>query len=130
MKWLRYKEVTVAQSRDSGMAAVLLMLLGFTGTGRKPFLIAAIVLQLVNMTLPAAFRLFAVIWLNLSRVLGEVSSRVLLSVIYFGVVTPLGLIRRVGKKDAMQLKTLKQGTGSVMVERNHKFCAADVVKPY
>jgi hypothetical protein len=38
------------------------------------------------------------VWRGLSRLMGLVSNAVLLTVVFFLVVTPVGLIRRIGKK--------------------------------
>jgi len=130
MKILKYKETTIAQSRDTGMAMVLLLLITQVYTKREIMIFGAVGLQLVNMVLPSLFKPVAVVWFNLSRILGEVSSRVLLSIIYFGVVTPFGFVRRLAGKDALRLRVFKQSDVSVMTDRNHKFSGHDIVRPY
>lgn len=43
---------------------------------------------------------------------------------------PVGLLRRFSGKDPLNLKAFKAGSTSVMKERNHRFVAADLEKPY
>ena len=67
---------------------------------------------------------------QLKIIVGNVVSRILLTVIFYVLVTPVGLIRRVLGADAMQLKKWKNGNVSVFQERNHLFNSADIEKPY
>jgi hypothetical protein len=57
-------------------------------------------------------------------------SRLLLSIVYLLVVTPVGLIRRAAGKDSLRLRSFRADNESVMVERNHRFAAGDLEKPY
>ncbi len=127
---LSIKQMTKDQSRDTGMAMVLLLLLIYLKTRREGWLYSAMVLHIVNMIVPRIFAPVAVLWLGLSHVLGTVMSKVLLSILFFAVVTPIGLLRRLFGKDSLKLREFKAGTESVMLVRNHLFVAQDIEKPY
>jgi hypothetical protein len=125
--WLRS---TPEQAKDTGMAMVLIcLLLGYWGKFPK-FLPVSLVLLLITMTWPNAFRPLAVLWFGLSHLLSSVVSRVVLSVIFFLVVTPIGVIRRWAGKDALQLKKWKQGRDSVFVVREGPVQGKDMTNPY
>ena len=123
-------KVTQHEAKDTGMALVLLLLLVAAYSGRNGFLVAAIVLHILNMTAPQIFRPAAVVWLGLSHLIGLVMSRAILTLIFFVVVTPVALWRRISGKDSMRLKEFKAGSASVMVERNHTFTGPDLEQPY
>jgi len=125
-----HRKITKDQSRDTGMAMVLLLLLLGVFRKREVLLVAAVVLHVLNMTVPQIYRPVAVIWLGFSELLGEVASRILLSVIFFAVVTPLGILRRLMGKDSLKLRAFKASQGSVMLERNHTFVGRDLERPY
>jgi hypothetical protein len=118
------------QSRDTGMAMVLLLLLALMQWGRSEFLIAAVIVHVVNMVVPQVFRPVAIVWFALAHVLGAVASRVLMCVVFALVVTPIGLLRRALGKDSLRLRAFRASDESVMVERNHTFTAGDLEKPY
>ena len=122
--------ITPNQSRDTGMALVLLMLLLQVTLDRDGFLVAALVLQVLTMTVPGLFRPAAVVWFGLSHALGAVMSRVLLAVVFFGIVTPVGWLRRLTGRDTMRLRAFGQGEDSVLTARDHTFSAGDLEKPY
>jgi len=124
------QKMTKDQSRDSGMAMVLLLLLFYLKTRRDGLLYAAAILHVVNMIVPRIFAPIAVLWLGLSHVLGTVMSKVLLSVLYFGLVTPIGALRRLLGKDSLQLRAFKATEESAMTVRNHLFVGHDIEKPY
>ena len=124
------RTTTKDQSRDTGMAMVLLLLLVFIARKREGWLIGAIVLHVVNMIVPQVYRPLAVLWLGLSDLLGAIVSKVLLSIVFFGIVMPIGIVRRLLGKDSLKLRAFKAGSDSVMLERNHTFVAADLERPY
>ncbi len=124
------KSITKDQSRDTGMAMVLLLLLFWQSTGLRTLGWAAIAVQVVNMTWPAIFWPVAIVWLGISRLLGAIVPKILLAIVFYGVVTPIGIFRRLAGRDALKLAVFKKGEGSVMVERNHKYTALDLEKPY
>ena len=70
------------------------------------------------------------LWFGLSHLLSQVVSRVVLTVVFFVVVTPIALIRRLMGADALQLKKWKQGRGSVFVERQGVIQGKDMANPY
>jgi len=130
MKDHALKNITKQQSQDTGMAMVLLLLLASLPAKRREFILAAIVLQVFNMTLPQIYRPLAVVWLGFSHLLGTVMSKILLTLVFFAVVTPMAILRRLRGKDSLQLRVFKQGDTSVMVERKHTFTAADLERLY
>ena len=112
------------------MALVLILLLvtAFTRKyGLLPWTIAALV---INMTAPQLYKPLAVVWLGFSHLLGSVMSRVILGIIFFFVVTPIALLRKMAGKDSLKLSVFKAGNESAMVIRNHTFTAKDIEKPY
>jgi hypothetical protein len=129
MKLFR-NNITKEQSRDTGMAMVLLLLIAAASRKREGYLFVAMALHVVNMMKPQVFRPIAVVWLGLSDLLGAVVSRILLSIVFFLVVTPISMLRRGLGKDPLKLRVFKAGRESVMVERNHVFVAQDLERPY
>ena len=129
MEFLKRK-ITKDQSRDTGMAMVLLLLLLFVSRKREGFLIGAMVLHVLNMAVPLIYKPVAVLWLGLSDLLGAVMSRILLSIVFFLIVTPIGILRRLMGKDSLKLRAFKAGKDSVMLERNHTFIGRDLERPF
>jgi len=115
---------------DTGMALTLLCMIVGLIQARTGWFAAASVLLVITMTSPAVFGPAAKLWFGLSGLLGAVMSRVLLSVVYFAVLTPVGLLRRVLGKDSLNLSAFKMGSGSVFVTRGAPFTAADLKAPF
>jgi hypothetical protein len=112
------------------MAMTLILLLLNRSLRQDAWLIGAMAALVIDMTVPQVYRPLAVVWFGLSHLIGRLTSRIILSVVFFGVVMPVGLLRRFSGKDPLNLKAFKAGTDSVMKERNHRFVAADLEKPY
>ena len=124
------KHITRDQAKDTGMAMVLIcLLIGYLGH-KQSFIGAAILLLLVDMTWPAVYKPVGKLWFGLSHVLGTVMSKVVLSILFFILVTPMGLARRLAGSDALQLKKWKKNHSSVFKVRNHTFTSNDIQHPY
>lgn len=125
--WL---SATKAQARDTGLALVLICLLVAWFTGRKDALGYGIALLVLDMTWPSAFKPAAKLWFAFSHILGTVMSKILLSVVFFTVLTPVGLFRRLLGKDPMQTQGFKKNAASVFRVRDHQFSSKDIETPY
>ena len=124
------KAITRDQAKDTGMAMVLIcLLIGLLGH-RQIFFTIALVLLLIDMTWPSFYVPAGKVWFGLSHLLGTVMSKVLLSILFFVLVIPVGFIRRISGKDALQLTKWKKGRNSVFRVRDHKFIADDITHPY
>jgi hypothetical protein len=118
------------RAKDTGMAMVLICLLvGHFLDDRRLFFFA-IVLLIVDMVWPDLFYYPSKVWFGLSHVMGNFVSRILLAVLFFLVVTPVGVIRRLANADPMKRKQWKSRGGSTFKVRDHLFKAEDVEQPY
>ncbi len=121
---------TPEQAKDTGMAMVLIcLLLGYFGKFPQ-FLPLSIALLVLTMAWPVAFKPLAGVWFGLSHALGQVVSKIILTLVFFLLVTPIGLIRRWAKADSLQLRKWKQGTDSVFVAREGAITGKDLENPY
>lgn len=122
--------VSTNQAKDTGMAMVLICLL-VSFFGHKPrFLGIAILLLLVDMTWPNLYKPVAKVWLGLSHLLGTVVSKILLGIVFIGLVVPVGILRRALGKDSLQLKKWKTGSESVFKVREAEIKPEDIERPF
>jgi len=118
------------QARDTGMALTLVALIVFFATREIRYATIATAILLLDMIWPSFFKPLAKLWFGLSHVLGTVMSKVILTLAFFLVLTPMGLLRSLLGKDPMRVRQFKQGTDSVFRVRDHTFTAADVEQPF
>ncbi len=89
----------------AGMIALLFGLLLPWVTGRAwplaPWLIAAIFVAWA-LLLPMALNPVYRIWMRFGMLMGGITSRILLSLVYFGMLTPIGCWMRVRGKDPLK----------------------------
>lgn len=124
------KIVSSEQAKDTGMAMTLICLL-IVVLGRRPsFVKFAVILLLVNMIWPDAFKPVAKGWFGFSRLLGAVASKLIFSIIFIVLVIPVGLLRKWLGKDSLQIKKWKKGSDSVFKVRDHEYAPSDIAHPY
>ena len=119
--------ITRKHCRDFGQVAVLVALLAaLYFKDDHTLIVVASILILLTIVVPMVFYPFAVIWFGLAKLLAAVVPPVLLGILFFVMVTPLGLARRVMGRDALRLRQFKKGRSSVMNNRDHVYTEADL----
>jgi hypothetical protein len=122
--------ISKKQSGDTGMAMVLILLISAWFLQDMNFVKMAIGVLLLTMIWPSVFKYVAIIWLGMSAVLGIFVSKIVLSLIFYLVVFPVGFLRKIMGKDPLQLKQFKKSASSVLITRNLTFTKQHMDKPY
>ncbi len=120
----------VDQARDTGLAMCLLLLLLIYFGSYFRLTPVAILLLFLSMVWPNAFVPLSKWWFKFSSAISSIMSRVILTFLFFGIVTPIGFIRRLTGADPMQLKKWKNGENSVLWVRDKTIEAKDLEQPY
>ena len=101
--------VTNAQARKSALlvAAVLLGIAAWNlYRGRTTVVLVfgapGAALVVAGLLVPAAARAFHVAWMRFAVALGHVNSRVLLTLVYYLLVTPYGVVSRLVRRDPLR----------------------------
>lgn len=124
------KNITTDQAKDTGMAMVLICLLVMLFYELEILLVPAVILLVVTMTFPVLLRPVGRLWFGFSHIMGSIVSKILLSVLFFVIVTPIGLARRFAGADSLKLKDWRKGTPSAFVDCERKYSAEDLEHPY
>lgn len=120
--------MTEKWTRDTGLVfALLFLILGVKGNSVFLFLSAAFLVALLFV--PAVFTPLAWLWLKLTEVLGFVMNRVFFGIVFFLVILPVGMLRRLFKGDARDLNKHPL-VASAFVEHEHLVVAEDLTQPY
>jgi len=117
------------QAKDTGLAGVLVCLLLAWWTGLEAWLFAGMGVLLVAMTLPDLFRPLAFFWFGLAELMGAVVGRVLLGLLFFLLIMPIGLLRRAFGADSLKLKDFDKNQESVFRDRTDD-PVADMERPF
>ncbi len=63
---------------------------------------------LLAILFPGLAKPFYWIWMGLGYVVGSIMSRIVLAIIFFGILTPLATVFRLAKRDVLRLKKKPQ----------------------
>jgi hypothetical protein len=121
---------TPAYTKDTGLVIVLILLLISYWKENLFFILLSIATLLVVMTIPGVLKPLAFIWHHISAAISSITNRIILTIIFGVVLTPVGIIRRFLGFDAMKRKTWKNGSDSVFKTRDHVFTSDDLNMPY
>jgi hypothetical protein len=70
----------------------------------------------LGLALPSSLKHIHRIWMKIGHVLGYINTRILLGAIFYGMITPMGVIMRLFGKDPMH-RTLESGADTYRVIR-------------
>ena len=87
----------------------------------------SIILGLIGILIKPLAEIISKMWLNLSEMLGNISSRIILSIVFFLVLVPIALLYRLFNKDALMIKNIKESTFN---KRDHKYTKEDFEHPW
>ena len=121
---------TKTYTKDIGLVIVLVLLLTAYWKHNLVLILPATGILVAAMTVPMIFMPAAVIWYYFSLLLQKITNPIVLALVFLGVITPVGLIRRCMGFDPMKRKTWKNGIGTVFTDKKHKFTAKDLTAPF
>ena len=127
---MKYSSITKAQSKDTSLAFILIFSILTLYKKELQFVYPALAFSLVSMTFPQLFKPLAFLWFGLAEVMGTIMSKILLSLVFFFVITPLTLLIKMMGVDSMRIKEWHNGKDTAFIDRNHQFGKADIEKPY
>ena len=123
-------KITTAQCKDAGMAFVLLLLILKYVFEDDRLLILAVAILVITMSAPGIVKPLAIIWFGLTQYVGTYVSKIILYLIFYTIVVPVGMLRRLLQKDPLKLKQFKKSRQSVMDGRNVTYQPEDILKPF
>ena len=115
---------------EFGQLCAAVMMLLFLHFNKKIYISIALTVLLLNLIVPIIFYPFAVAWFWLAEKISKISSVVILTIIFFLVVAPVGLIRKLIGKDNLAIKQFRKDKNSVMITRNHIYSKEDLLHSF
>ena len=120
------------EQRGKHIETLLVITLGmivfFLATKKDYFLFIGLGIGVVGLAIPFAGKYIHLGWMGIAKVLGFINSHIILGLVFFLFLTPLALLRRIGRKDGMQLK--KKASGSYFNEKEQVYEAKDLENPW
>lgn len=86
-----------------------LILLYYNSASYLAFLIAGGILLTAGLLLPIILKPFNIVWMMIAIVLGFIMTRVILSILFYFVITPIGFLARIFGKEFLQPGFQKNG---------------------
>ena len=114
--------------RDTGLTFALVSLL--LGYRYGPiFLTVAAAFILAVLFVPSILKPLARIWLGITELLGAIMGRIFFGLVYFVVITPVGLVKRLRTIDPRDLELHRDRT-SELVDAQGIITKEHLTKPY
>lgn len=109
------------------VAAILMVWKGSVKTNSFYLIGFAIIFAIVGSLLPAIIRPIYKVWMGFAFSLGWIMTRILLSLIFYIIITPIGLILRLMGKDFLNIRAHKQ-VDSYWIKRSEQKTDAEQYK--
>jgi hypothetical protein len=115
---------------DSGLGLILMLIIVGLWLKITIYFKIAVVISIITMVQPIMIYPFTFLWLNISELLGKIMSKVILTIIFFIVLYPTALYRKIRGKDSLMLMKFKKAKDSVFIVRNHTYTKTDLINPF
>tara|TARA_B100000508_G_C11288802_1_gene194197 strand:- start:90 stop:464 length:375 start_codon:yes stop_codon:yes gene_type:complete len=103
--------------------SILSFIFKIDGLPNKWLIAIASLIGTVGLSSKVAAQTIVAAWIKIGNALGWVNSRILLSIIFFILLTPIAWLYRMINKDPLKKKKSEHST---FVNRNHQFTKADL----
>jgi hypothetical protein len=87
------------------------------GVIRIWFVVLSIVFLIITIIRPNLFTFLNQLWIQFGILLGKIISPIVMGLVFFFVITPIGILLKIFKKDVMGLK---RGASSYWINRKDK----------
>lgn len=125
-----FTRISKKQSTEFGQVTILVAIFLALYLKQNHFVIGAFILTLITIIAPIAFYPLAILWYGLSKIISAVSLRIIMGIIYFFLVVPVGLFRQFLGRDSLKVNQFKKSKASVMNDRNHLYVSDDLLYTY
>lgn len=115
-----------------GIAFLLLAVLLFvTKKNSFPYFgTLGIILIIIGLAVPGILKPFNKIWMSLSIILGWIMTRVILTILFYFAITPIGLLVKLFRKDFLDLKIDKSKNSYWQKREKKKFDPLDYERQF
>ncbi|MFV0377605.1 MAG: hypothetical protein ACK5JD_09925 [Mangrovibacterium sp.] len=121
----------ISKQKNIEFGIVVALVLAIFSLGWKLDLTRFILLVLLMaLVLPKVFIPFTWAWHHLAECLNRVMTALLLLLVFYLIVTPVGVIRRFLGDDTMRLRQFKKAENSVFDQYSKTYKSSDMEKQY
>lgn len=118
------------QNMEVGIVLTLVFLVTGLMTGLIVWFQVGVCTLLLAVLIPVAYTPLSWGWYGFARLAECVCSKVVLSLIFFLVVTPVALLRRCFSEDILRLRSFKKQQNSVFIVKEKTYKKEDMDKQY
>jgi hypothetical protein len=129
-QYISYLDISREQTKEFGMLSVLVMSFLAFYLRQINLTVVIFILALLTLLFPVIFYPFAIVWFGLSRLMGKLSTGILLGIVFFVIVIPVGLFRKMLRLDGLKLKQFKKTKDTVLVNRDHIYVGSDLLHTF
>jgi hypothetical protein len=123
-------EYSKEKIKDVGFVVLLFLMISHVYTKNHTLIVISIITILASILFPKILIPLAWIWYGLSELMGMVVSRIVLTLIFYVVITPIGLLRRLLVRKRLKMECWKKDTGSVFTNCEKTFSNTDIENPF
>lgn len=108
-----WREINSKQQIEVGILMALFLLLIYYFHPYDVILVAVFVILMLTLIVPVCLKPISWLWFNIASLISLIVPMVLFTILYYGLVTPVGLTRKLMGKDSLQLGAFKKDKESV-----------------
>ena len=108
---------------ETVLVIVLALMIIYRINGASSLFIAAMIIGFAGLLIPGVAKMIHWMWMKVAQILGFVSGKVMLTVIFIFLLVPLAFLAKWFRKTIIQLK---RGGLTYFRDRNHEYVSKDL----
>ena len=122
---IQYFQVKRGSDKSFGIVfSIIFFILGFypslfSEIFKILFISIALILFLVSFLAPSVLKPLNKLWFGFGMLLGSIISPIIMGIIFFLVITPIGIVLQLFRKDVLRIK-IEKSIGSYWILRKYK----------
>ena len=105
-----FNQITLPSNKKFGLFFVLIFFFTSDKSNAYIFFTISLSLLIISFICPSILKIPNFLWMKLGMILGMIVSPIILSVLFFLVITPIGLLLKVFGKDVLLIKNKKENS--------------------
>lgn len=127
---IKQQKLSEKQIQESGIVFIICLLIIDHFVYPIPFVFTLFLLFIVLIK-PLFYKPFAIAWFFLAEMLGSQVPKIILTIVFYLIVCPVGMIINLFKENQMRLSRKQmESKSTAFISREHKYTIADIEKPF
>lgn len=127
---MKFSDISRDKTITFGLTMTMISIIIAYLKDTRSILLLSLAIVIMCIASPVLLKPFAFVFYNIVKVIGKLLSSIVLGLVFFIIITPIAIFRRLLGHDTMKMDLWKKDTNSVFTDCDHVYSASDLEKTF